>query len=53
MARRIVGWAEDDAYSGWRHVLCYTRRPGVRKKIKKLTHRRERREGKREAQTDE
>lgn len=48
--RKTKWWFETDAYSKWgRTYLIYIGRPGVRKKIKKLTHRRERREGKQEA----
>lgn len=35
------GW---DAVSGWRHVLCYLQRPGVRAGIKKRLRRAERRQ---------
>lgn len=45
--RPIKGFAEQDAYTGWRHLLCYIDRPGVRKSIKRDTHKRERQEGKR------
>lgn len=44
--RPIKGWAEQDVYTGWRKVYCYVRRPGVVKSIKRMTHKRERREGK-------
>lgn len=47
--RRIVTSGEQDAYTAWRRLYCYLGRPGVVKKIKRETHRRERREGKREA----
>lgn len=43
MARRIRTWAEQDAYSPWRKVLCWTQRAGARKGVKKMTHRWERR----------
>jgi hypothetical protein len=42
--RRIVSWEEQDAYTGWRKVLVYMSRPGAVKKVKRRTHRRERRE---------
>ncbi len=29
LRRRIVGWDEHDAYSPWRRVLSYDRRPAV------------------------
>jgi hypothetical protein len=47
MTRRpIVTWDEEDAYTGWRRLYCYLQRPGVVKKIKRRTHKRERREWK-------
>jgi hypothetical protein len=48
MARRIVTWDEQDAYTPWRKLYCYLQRPGAVKGIKRRTHRRERREGKAE-----
>jgi hypothetical protein len=46
--RAIVGWDEEDAYTAWRHLLCYLdNRAGAVKYIKRKTHRRERREAKR------
>lgn len=44
--RAVVSAAETDAFTGWRHVLCYLERAGVKGKIKKGARRRERREGK-------
>jgi hypothetical protein len=45
MGRRpMSSWDEHDAYTGWRRVLCYIGRPGVRRSIKRKTHKRERRE---------
>lgn len=45
--RQIKDWDEQDAYSGWRHLLIYIGRPGVRKKIKKkLTDAKDARVGK-------
>jgi hypothetical protein len=46
--RRMVNGDENDAYSSWRHVLCYMQRAGVVKRIKRRTHKRERAEWKRE-----
>lgn len=43
---KMKGGAEEDAFSGWRHVLGYTRRTGVRHSIKKKFSRRLRREAK-------
>ncbi|QOP65099.1 hypothetical protein PQE12_gp39 [Arthrobacter phage Adumb2043] len=42
--RRMAHWDEQDVYTGWRRVLCYTQRPGVVASIKRRTHKRERRE---------
>lgn len=48
--KRVIKTAdEQDAYTGWRKVLKYMERPGVVKKIKRRTHKRERQEGKHEA----
>lgn len=44
--RAIVSWDEEDAYTGWRKVLCYLDKAGAVKYIKRKTHRRERREAK-------
>jgi len=40
-------WFEDDAFTGWRRA--YNWRSGERKKIKKISHRIDRRQAKREA----
>jgi len=49
MGRRPVrDMAEQDAFTGWRRVLCYMQRPGVRSGIKQSARRRERREARRE-----
>lgn len=42
--RRITTADEDDVYTGWRKVMCWTQRAGAVKKVKRRTHRRERRE---------
>lgn len=44
--RQIKDWDEQDAYTRWRHLLVYLGRAGAVKKVKRRTHRRERREGK-------
>jgi hypothetical protein len=44
MTRPIKGWDEQDAYTGWRKVMFWQK--GELKKIKRRTHKRERREGK-------
>lgn len=44
--RRIVTGDEQDVHTRWRHLYCWTKRPGATKKVKRRTNRRERREGK-------
>ncbi len=34
--------AEDDVFTGWRRVLCYTSRAGVCKRVKQKFHRKQR-----------
>jgi hypothetical protein len=51
--RRIVSGEEEDAYTRWRQVMGYLRRPGTVKAIKRRTHKRERREGRAEARQDD
>ena len=53
VGRRIVGGDEQDAYTFARKFYCYLARPGVVKKIKKRTHKRERREAKAEIRSIE
>lgn len=48
MSRRIVTADEQDAYTGWRRVLCCYQRAGAVRKVKRATHRRERREARAE-----
>jgi hypothetical protein len=49
MGRRpIVHWDEEDAYTPWRKVYCYLQKAGAVKFTKRRTHRRERREAKRQ-----
>lgn len=43
----MVNAEEQDAYTAWRKLYLYLQRPGVTKKIKRRTNRRERREAKR------
>lgn len=38
---------EQDAFTGWRKVLCYIQRAGVRKSIKARSHRKDRRKARR------
>lgn len=44
-----IDGAEEDVFSGWRRVLCYTQRAGVCKRIKRQYNRRFRRASKRYA----
>lgn len=44
--RAIRSWEEQDAYTGWRRVMFWQK--GELKKIKRRTHKKERREGKAE-----
>lgn len=46
--RHIKNWEEEDAYTSWRKLYIYLSRPGVVRRIKQRTHRRERREGRQE-----
>ena len=46
--RPIKTASEQDTYTRWRHVLAYLDRPGVIKRIKRATHKRERQEAKQE-----
>ena len=47
--RRMINGDEYDAYTTARRVYSYLQRAGVVKAIKRRTHKRERREGKQEA----
>lgn len=44
--RATLSAAEADAFTGWKNVLCYVQRAGVKAKIKRGARQRERREGK-------
>ena len=48
----IKGGFEEDVFSGWRKVLCYTQRAGVCKKAKKKYNKRVRRIAKKEIKTN-
>ncbi len=48
MPRKITNGVEQDVFTGWRRLYCYTKRAGVCSRIKRNARRRERREGKRE-----
>lgn len=53
MPRQIKTPGEQDAYTKWRHLLCYMTRAGVVKGIKRDTHKRERQEAKHEIRSTE
>jgi len=36
---------EQDAFTRWRHVMAYVTRPGVRKKAKRISHKKDRQVG--------
>lgn len=46
--RRIITADEQDVYTGWRRIYCWTQRAGATSEVKRRTRRRERREGKAE-----
>jgi hypothetical protein len=48
--RAIKTWSEQDLYTSWRHLLLW--QPGMRRWIKRQTHKRERRQGKRDVAED-
>lgn len=48
--RRVVTGEEQDVHTRWRKVLVWTHRAGAVRKVKQRTNRRERREGRAEAQ---
>lgn len=50
--RQIKHYEEQDVYTGWRKFLIWTSRPGMTKRVKRRTHKRERREAKREIQEE-
>ena len=47
MKRIMKSGEEYDVYTKWRKVLIWTKRPGAIKRVKRRTHKRERRESKR------
>lgn len=46
--RPVETGEEQDAFTGWRSVLCYMQRAGTVKAVKRRYHRKERRWGKRD-----
>jgi hypothetical protein len=51
--RRVAVTADEcDTHSGWRHVMARYQRAGAAKKVKRVTNRRERREGQRETRQE-
>ena len=51
--RAVITCAEQDAFTGWRKVLCYIQRPGVVAKIKRGANRRERQQVRRELRNED
>lgn len=49
MKRPIHSYVEEDVFTGWRRLYCYTQRAGVCARVKRRYRRWERRQGKREA----
>jgi hypothetical protein len=47
-----MSYDEASAFTGWRRVIAKMQRAGVRKKIKRDSHRKDRRIGQREARED-
>lgn len=45
MTRPVKGGDEQDVFTGWRKVMCWTQRAGACKRVKRRANRRERREG--------
>lgn len=52
MKRRAINGGEQDVFTRWRRMLCYTQRGGVTSKIKRQARRRERREAKTAIRTE-
>lgn len=50
--RLVKSWTEQDAYTAWRHYYCYLSRPGAVKGIKRMTHKRERQDKRRELEQE-
>lgn len=50
MKRKMINGLEYDAYTGWNRYIKW--KPGERRNIKRGTHKRERREGRRDASWD-
>jgi hypothetical protein len=53
MTRRLIKpGAEQDVHTRARHLYCWTTRAGACKQIKRVTNRRERREGRAQCRTE-
>lgn len=50
--RAVVTWGEQDAFTGWRRVLCYLQKPGAMKWNKTRANRRDRRLAKLDARQE-
>ena len=51
--RPIRGWAQQDAFTGWRKMMCYLKRAGATSSIKREARRRERHDAKKSIRKDE
>jgi hypothetical protein len=49
MKRPTRGGAERDVHGRWRRLYCWTQKAGATRKIKRISNRRERREGRTDA----
>lgn len=47
-----MGYGEADAFTRWRHLLAYIQRPGVRKSIKRQSHKKDRLAARRQARSE-
>lgn len=51
-AEHKMSYDEASAFTGWRRVVAWVQRPGVRKKVKRLSHKKDRRIGNHRIQED-
>ncbi len=52
MSRKIRSAEEEDVFTSWRRLYCWTQRAGACKRVKRRANRRERREGKQETRNE-
>lgn len=45
-------YEENSAFTGWRRVVAWVQRPGARKKVKRLSHKKDRRIGRHKIEED-